>query len=614
MKTKNALGKLSTETITVKNFAERIKDIDLEKFPPKLKEATPLVEMTIEDYDTDPDMKMAIDKYLKQLNEFLAKKRDTKKADKKADKKTVTKKISSTAKKEKPATSTGKKTYEEVAKVSPEVRFIKRYVLMDGKRKTRKQLLTFINSLQRAIERKEIRKTSKYAKEIMHIQNELIKIHNDPDVGDTFTFRLDGSDKKVLEKYREIAGSQRQRTSVRLISRYIGIHGKTNVKEKAERLLKAIKNAFSKKQIDKTDPYYSELKKVQDNLTDYIKAKETRLTINKVDLKGLQGIAGIAGTTATKKKNKLGLIEYNHDIKPGDKVLTPLNEQVTIEKVKNGLAWAREFPGRALKVRYLYKISEINRKHKQNEKHPVSLGAISAKQFAEYDYDTYGFDGKWLNLIGDPAKPFHLMFWSKPGLGKSTLAIELAKYLATQFNQKVLFAAIEEGLSYTLKDKFRRLNAFDDSIFILPELPEKLDDYDVIIIDSVTRMKMQPDDFVKLKNKYPQKTFILIFQSTVDGNYRGNKEWEHEVDVSIYINENGYASAQKTRFGGAGTIKVFKGKTDPIYKFTLLQDAEKFVANRKDEKLRMLQGDDGKIWVTNQDKANELQKAGYQLY
>jgi hypothetical protein len=76
---------------------------------------------------------------------------------------------------------------------------------MDGKRKTRKQLLSFINTLQRSIEKKEIRKTSKYAKEIIHIQNELVKIYNDNEVGEIFTFKLDSSDKSILEKFHKIA-------------------------------------------------------------------------------------------------------------------------------------------------------------------------------------------------------------------------------------------------------------------------------------------------------------------------------------------------------------------------------------------------------------------------
>jgi hypothetical protein len=351
------------------------------------------------------------------------------------------------------------------------------------------------------------------------------------------------------------------------------------VKEKAERLLKAIKNAFKKSQVVKTDPYYKEVKKVEKNLREYVKAKETKLQINKVDLKGLQGIPGINQTGDSSPFGERGAGSNYYD------------RPVILEE------------------NYGQIIPE------EDQRDSVSgLGAVNAMQLADFNYETYGFDGKWLSMIGDPAKPFTLMFWSRPGKGKSTLSIELAKYLAERFWQRVLYVAAEEGLSYTLKEKFERLNAFHQNITIAPGLPDDLTGYDVVFIDSVTRLKMVPEEFVALKNSYPDKTFVLVFQATSSGDYRGSKEWEHEVDVSININENGYARAEKTRFGGTGTLKVFQGTPDHIYKFTQLQDAEKFVANRKDEKLRMVQGDDGKVWVTNNDKARELAGQGYQLY
>ncbi len=595
--------------ITVANFLNQVSGELLKKAPEVLQNDFDFVKENIDLYNEDETTKKYIDTYIAKFNQVASK--SAKAKSKQPPKKTKPASKPTTKTKApvvKPNKTVAKKpaspSYTNLAKISPEVRFIKRFVSMDGKRKTRKQLLTFINSLQRAIEKKEIRKTSKYAKEIMHIQTELINIYNNPEVGDTFTFQLDDSDKKVIEKYRTISGSEKQRASVRLISRYIGIHGKTNVKEKAERLLKAIKTAIAKKQITSSDPYLSEVKKVEKNLQEFIDAKKVKLHINKVDLKGLMGIPGV------------GLIKFSHDLKKGDSVFTPIGRRGTVNRIVGNTAYLEEFPEDGFNVNYLEKIARKapGRARNRFRNNVSGLGTITAAQLSDINYDTYGFTGKWLNLIGDPAIPFQLMFWSKPGKGKSTLAIDLMKYMVQNFKRTALFVAKEEGLGYTLKDKFTRLNAFDENIHIVPEMPEDLTGYDIVVLDSVTRLKMQPDDFVALKKKYPKTTFILVFQATSDGNYRGNKEWEHEVDVSIYINENGYAKAEKTRFGGTGTIKVFKGTPDHIYKFTHLQDAEKFVSNRKDEKLRMVQGDDGKVWVTNADKARELQIQGYQMY
>ena len=297
--------------ITVSNFTKTITSDILKKAPEVLRKDYEFVKENIDLYDADNTIKKYIDTYISKLNHVAGKSKaksvkkvkpansvDKKKPVEKkqaAKKPAVKKKAVKSAPKAKTVTKRNpvKADFVEVPEVSPEVRFIKRYVLMDGKTKTRKQLLSFINALQRAIEKKQIRKTSRYAAEIRHIQNELIKIHNNPDLGDSFHFSLDNSDKKVLEKYQKIAGSQKQRTSVRLISRYVGIHGKVAVKEKAGRLLKAIRNALDKKQIEPADPYIKEVKTVKANLEQYLKAKEQKLQINTMDLKGLQGIAGI---------------------------------------------------------------------------------------------------------------------------------------------------------------------------------------------------------------------------------------------------------------------------------------------------------------------------------
>lgn len=545
--------------ITVENFNSSLKAADVTKLPSVLKESYQDVKQMLDLYDDDVDIKKFIDVYVSKLNQALSKS-DTKTVKPKSTR--VKPKHNSNPTKEKvnPSSSNSKseKSVQQVAEIALEVRFIKRYVLMDGKKKTRKQLLAFINTLQRALTKKQINKSSKYAKQIEHIEKELVKIYNDDKVGNTFTFRLDDSDKMVVDKFTKIAHSQQLRTSVRLISRFIGIHGRSSVKEKAERLLQSVKKALKNKKVVSSDPYYKKVKLVEKNLQDYIAAKEEKLVISDAKLRGLQGVV-----------------------------------------------FPRRRNDRILKLSIPESLNVLKSNHS---------GIISSLEMSTMEHHTCGFTGKWLSLIGDPSSPFSMMFWSKPGKGKSSLAIELAHYIASKFDKKVLFVAVEEGFNYTIQEKFDRLNAVHPNIDIASSMPDSLTAYDIIFIDSVNRAKMVVDDFVSLKEKYPNKSFVLIFQATVDGNYRGGKEWEHEVDVSININENGYAKTQKSRFGGNGSIKVFQGNTDHIYKFSNLQDAEKFVANRKDEKLRIVNGDDGRKWVTNTDKAQELKKQGYELY
>jgi hypothetical protein len=168
-----------------------------------------------------------------------------------------------------------------------EITFIKRYLGLHGKIKDRRQILNFINSLQRAIVEKRIRKTSKYASEIESIQGQLISCYDKMD--ETVQVQID---EKSLESYYAIAYSEKTMQTIAFIKQFIGIHGKKGVKEKAQLLLKKISKAIDIKKISETDPHYSELQDVIKSLEIYLEGKTNVLEINSATLDGLMGIAG----------------------------------------------------------------------------------------------------------------------------------------------------------------------------------------------------------------------------------------------------------------------------------------------------------------------------------
>lgn len=491
-------------------------------------------------------------------------------------------------------------TGEMVENVMPEVRIIKRYVALHDKKTTADKILSFIDTLQRMIRSQAIRKTSKYASEINHIQKELLKIYKDHRGSRAqFPVELTKTDIKVLEAYRAIAQSQKPMQSIRLIKQYIAIQGKTDVKEKAKTILAEINKYVN---TGEKYSYQDELNDIHNSLKSYLEGKTDVPEISEQRLNGFQG---------------LGLIDFNHDITEGDLVRTFDSKKGRVTGVKDKSIQIDTNPGHyyaKTKVRLLEKA----------EKPCACVGAaclsglgevatMNSTEFAKEKFKTVGFTGKWAQLIGDPSEPFKLMVWSKPGKGKSSLMIEFAKYMASQHKRTVLYCANEEGLNHTLQEKFTRMDAFDPLITISQSLPLNLGLYNYVFIDSVTSFKLSIKDLEDLIKTYPATCFMFIYQSTVDGGYRGNKEVEHLVDVSIYINELGYATAQKTRFGGKGTVNVFPDD-DPskIYKFTTLQDAEKFVFKLESTlDSAMVQGDDGKIWVTDKAKAQELSELGF---
>lgn len=180
---------------------------------------------------------------------------------------------------------------------------------------------------------------------------------------------------------------------------------------------------------------------------------------------------------------------------------------------------------------------------------------MNSMDFANMDFETLGFTGKWLKLIGDPSTNFTAMVFGKPKMGKSYLCIDFAGYLARNHG-KVLYVAKEEGLDYTLQQKLNDKDVAHPNLYVSSVLPESLLVYDFIFIDSVNKLGLSPDDLNRLKALNPTKSFIFIFQSTKDGNFRGANSFQHDVDVVIEVPEKGKA-VQFGRFNQGGEIDIF---------------------------------------------------------
>lgn len=364
-----------------------------------------------------------------------------------------------------------------------ELRFIKRYVNLDGKTKTKEEILRFINSLQKSIVEKRIRKTSPYADQIKYVQERLIEVYNS----------MKGKIKLELkpetyEALKKLTGGEKVMISIGFIKRYISMNEKPGMKEKARQLLEQINRAIEKGKITDSDPYIVEIHELKKNLKAFITDKTVKtLEIEKATLNGLEGILGCA----------------------------------------------------------CQNLNGVNGK-------PAIMNSMD---FADLEFETLGFTGKWLELIGDPSSNFTAMVYGKPKMGKSYLCIDFAGYLARNHG-KVLYVAKEEGLDLTLQKKLNDKAVAHPNLFVSSFLPTSLKGYDFIFLDSVNRLGLEPGDLNKLKAANPTKSFIFIFQSTKDGNFRGANSFQHDVDVVIEVPEKGKA-VQMGRFNQGGGIQIF---------------------------------------------------------
>jgi hypothetical protein len=98
------------------------------------------------------------------------------------------------------------------------------------------------------------------------------------------------------------------------------------------------------------------------------------------------------------------------------------------------------------------------------------------------------------------------------------------------------------------------------------QIPQSLAKYDFIFLDSVNKLGLQPEYLTRLKAQYPGKSFIYVFQSTKDGNFRGENSFQHDVDAVIEVPEKGKA-VQFGRFNQGGKFRFFSNFTlDRVYR------------------------------------------------
>jgi AAA domain len=176
---------------------------------------------------------------------------------------------------------------ERVEMIPVEISFIRRYAAMHGKVKTRKQLLTLLSSLQKAMLEKRIRKSSPYAAEIMQVQAQLSSAVNC--MGEAAEISIAAAS---LERYRAISSSKRISDSVALLKRYLLLHGRAGVQERAEKLAAAIKRAVKQQKVTKEDPYARQLDAAYQSLTKYLERQSEVPDIASGELNGILGLVG----------------------------------------------------------------------------------------------------------------------------------------------------------------------------------------------------------------------------------------------------------------------------------------------------------------------------------
>ncbi len=233
---------------------------------------------------------------------------------------------------------------------------------------------------------------------------------------------------------------------------------------------------------------------------------------------------------------------------------------------------------------------------------PVKIADV---EYEDYDRLSSGFKELDLVLGGGIVDGALCLVGGDPGIGKSTLLLQLAANVSK--DRKVLYASGEESLSQ-IKLRAERIGAGGSNIVLMAENEinriintVKSEDYQILIVDSVQTMfdenitsaqgsvsqvKEVTSKLMKLA-KTENVVVFIIGHVTKSGSIAGPKVLEHIVDTVLYFEGEKNSlykiiRAVKNRFGSTNELGIFEMKNTGLVGVS--NPSEIFISHRtKDE-------------------------------
>lgn len=363
-------------------------------------------------------------------------------------------------------------------------------------------------------------------------------------------------------------------TDVQFIKRYAAMHGKVKSQAQILTLLHSLQKAIIERRIGKDSPYAKEIDMMQKQLISCYEKMGDMAEI-KIDSKNLkryleiahsqEGMFSVAllksyialnGKRDVKDRsqrlfNRIKKAVEQGKITKSDKYADKLNEAYqTLKNYIDGDSAMLNINKAQLNGLMGILGENLFQKKSLNGFDDDNGMIVSSGELLAMDFQTIGLQGRYKELIGDPSVGFTAMVYGLPKSGKSTMCLDFANYLAAHHG-KVLYCAIEEGFGYTLKEKIERLKAHHSNLYITDRVPENLNDFNFVFIDSVSKAGMDVNDIDALRKMHPEVSFIFIYHTTKEGKFKGVNEHAHEVDVIVQVEKGKATSTGRFNAGGS---------------------------------------------------------------
>lgn len=403
-----------------------------------------------------------------------------------------------------------------VETVDPHLLILARYRRLHGKTVAKDKVRGLAAALVKQIEARILRKKSEYSSTIEEMRSHIFKLIQNSK-GSNVVVNIP---EKTLTAIDKAINSEHKMKSVQLLSRYAGMAGRITTLQKAKKLYNDMFSAIENDAIPEEDRYFERVTDVMKNLKKYVEHEDESAELELLPAE----LSGILGCGCKKEPTELNGIDTDFD----DDDYSPEREP---EREVN----TEPYVGKS------------------------GMKPVNSLVFMQRKFNRYHIDEPWVRVFGHIEPGKHLVVYSKEKLGKTTALVDFAGYLS-KHHGPVLFVQKEEELSGTFQDKFEQTQAANPNFDVLEELPddETLRKYRFVFLDSVTRLKMTPDQLLELQHRLaPDVTFIAVLHATKDGQHRGANTFVQDASQIVEFPE----------FGAAKGRGRFKGCTGELVRF-----------------------------------------------